>query len=513
MMQSRRTASPLLRRRARRGNLGRLHLLSILLVAVFVAVSLAAFCSERNTSAKNVLSTLHSVHARGGARVIFRPEGPAAAREFGLSAPRKGRHHKLVARSSSTTEETDKQSKREQLKEIKRGKDFNRIGFKTTRPAAEKEMFDEFQSDVIKNMRENSYTLQEGDLTFRLAQDFGFCWGVERAVQMAIEAKMHFGEDRRMHITNEIIHNPGVNDKMKEMGVEFVPVVDGVKDFSQVQKDDVVILPAFGATLEEMKMLTDRGVQIVDTTCPWVSKVWNSVDAHTKAGHTSIIHGTWSHEETVATASFAEEYIIVKNMQEAEYVANYILNGGDKAEFMEKFKNAVSKGFDPDKHLSKVGLANQTTMYKRETRAIGQMLQKTMMQKFGPDKVNEHYMEFDTICDATQERQDAIHELIEDKSIDFFIVVGGWDSSNTRHLVEIPHVEGIPAYHIDRAERLRPDNSVEYRTVDGEIKVLENLLPRNGEKVTIGITSGASTPDSYVADAMNRLKLMKSSLA
>jgi len=414
----------------------------------------------------------------------------------------------FAVRSEATAAE---KTKREELKDIKRKETFNRMGFKDTRADAEKEMFDEFQSDLIKSMRTNYYTLKEGDITFRLAKDFGFCWGVERAVQMAIEAQMHYGKDKTIHITNEIIHNPGVNEKMADMGIKFIPVVDGAKDFSQVADDDVVILPAFGATLEEMRMLTDRGVQIVDTTCPWVSKVWNSVDAHTRSGMTSIIHGTWSHEETIATASFAEDYIIVKNMAEAEYVINYMLNGGDKAEFMEKFKNAVSKGFDPDVHLRKLGLANQTTMYKKETKAIGKALQKAMMKKYGPDKVNEHYMEFDTICDATQERQDAIHDLVEEKDIDMFLVVGGWDSSNTRHLVEIPDMAGIPAYHIDRAERLLPTNAIEYRTVDGEIKTLENWLPSG--PVTIGVTSGASTPDSYVADAMNRIKLIKSSLA
>ncbi|GAB5353615.1 hypothetical protein AAMO2058_000050300 [Amorphochlora amoebiformis] len=439
-------------------------------------------------------------------RIIFSPQSRAVNPSIFVHAGRPS----LSVRSTDTEADVVKDTKREQLKQIKRQPTFNRMGFKGERANAEKQMFDEFQSDVIKDMRTNLYTLKEGDVTFKLAKDFGFCWGVERAVQMAIEAKMHYG-DKVIHITNEIIHNPVVNERMEEMGIRFIPVVDGEKDFSGVEKDHVVILPAFGATLEEMKLLSDRGVQIVDTTCPWVSKVWNSVDKHISSGMTSIIHGTWNHEETIATASFAEDYVIVRNMEEAEYVANYILNGGDKAEFLEKFKNAVSKGFDPDKHLSKLGLANQTTMYKKETRAIGQMLQKTMMQKFGPDKLNEHYMEFDTICDATQERQDAIHDLIEDKSIDFFVVVGGWDSSNTRHLVEIPDHAGIPAYHIDRAERLSPDNTIEYRTVDGEIKKLENLLPA-GKPVTIGITSGASTPDSYVADAMNRIKLMKASL-
>eukprot|EP00468_Gymnochlora_sp_CCMP2014_P005511 CAMPEP_0167768168 /NCGR_PEP_ID=MMETSP0110_2-20121227/16485_1 /TAXON_ID=629695 /ORGANISM="Gymnochlora sp., Strain CCMP2014" /LENGTH=475 /DNA_ID=CAMNT_0007656747 /DNA_START=30 /DNA_END=1457 /DNA_ORIENTATION=- len=411
-------------------------------------------------------------------------------------------------RVKSTEAETER--KRDQLKKIKRMDTFNRMGFKDTRGDAENVMGKEFESSLIKEMRENMYTMKDGDITFKLAKDFGFCWGVERAVQMAIEAKMHYG-DKIIHITNEIIHNPGVNEMMEEMGVKFIPVIDGVKDFSGVEKDHVVILPAFGATLEEMKLLSDRGVQIVDTTCPWVSKVWNSVDRHIAAGHTSIIHGSWAHEETIATASFAEDYIIVKNMEEAEYVANYILNGGDKAEFMEKFKNAVSKGFDPDIHLKKLGLANQTTMYKKETRAIGQMLQKTMMQKYGPENVNGHYMEFDTICDATQERQDAIHDLVEEKAVDFFLVVGGWDSSNTRHLVEIPEMAGIPAYHIDKADRLRPDNSIEYRTVEGEVKVLKDFIPSD-RPVTIGVTSGASTPDAYVEDSMQRIKLIKSSL-
>jgi 4-hydroxy-3-methylbut-2-enyl diphosphate reductase len=163
-----------------------------------------------------------------------------------------------------------------------------------------------------------------------------------------------------------------------------------------------VILPAFGATIQEMQLLDSKGVQVVDTTCPWVSKVWNAVDNHRKLGQTSIIHGKWAHEETVATASFCDDYIIVKDMKEAEYVANYIVNGGDKVEFMEKFKNAVSKGFDPDVHLVKVGLANQTTMYKRETKAIGRLLEVTMLKKFGPENLAVHYAEFDTICDATQ---------------------------------------------------------------------------------------------------------------
>jgi 4-hydroxy-3-methylbut-2-en-1-yl diphosphate reductase len=237
-------------------------------------------------------------------------------------------------------------------------------------------------------------------------QDFGFCWGVERSIALAYEAVEYF-PDRKVHITNELIHNPEVNENLKNMKVEFIekvptPSNPNAKNFETVQEGDVVILPAFGASLEEMAYLNDKKVEIVDTTCPWVSKVWNSVDKHQKDGATSVIHGKYAHEETVATLSFCEDYICVKNMEEAEMVADYIVNGGDRDAFLKHFEKAVSKGFDPDTMLEKIGLANQTTMYKKETRAIGQLLQKAMMKKYGPVEVKSHYMEFDTICDATQ---------------------------------------------------------------------------------------------------------------
>jgi 4-hydroxy-3-methylbut-2-enyl diphosphate reductase len=185
---------------------------------------------------------------------------------------------------------------------------------------------------------------------------------------MAYEARTHF-PDKKLHITNELIHNPQVNGKLQDMEVNFVPKTggpDGGKDFSGVSDGDVVILPAFGASIEEMELFDSKNVEVVDTTCPWVSKVWNTVDMHQRRGLTSIIHGKYAHEETVATASFCETYLIVKDMGEAEYVAKYIAEGGDREEFMKKFEKAMSKDFDPDKHLVKLGLANQTTMYKKE---------------------------------------------------------------------------------------------------------------------------------------------------
>ena len=257
---------------------------------------------------------------------------------------------------------------------------------------------------------------------------------------------------------------------------------------------------------------------MVDTTCPWVSKVWNAVDAHQRKGLTSIIHGKYEHEETIATTSFCEDYICVKNMDEAHMVADYILaepDQRDKDAFLQYFVHAISEGFDPDTMLEKVGLANQTTMYKKETKAIGQLFQKALMQQHGPAEIDTHYMEFDTICDATQERQDAVSELVDNATeygLDFILVVGGWDSSNTAHLLEIPHHAGIRSFHINRAECITADNTITHRTVAGEIVTEPFLLTLEDDAakdVVLGVTSGASTPDGSVQDALGQIFLLK----
>ncbi len=358
-----------------------------------------------------------------------------------------------------------------------------------------------YQSPLIQEIRENNYTLQRGDITIKLAQAFGFCWGVERAVAMAYETRQHFPTER-IWITNEIIHNPSVNQHLQEMKVEYIPVEKKQKDFSVVNQGDVVILPAFGASVQEMQILNDRGCKIVDTTCPWVSKVWNSVEKHKKKDYTSIIHGKYSHEETVATSSFANKYLIVLNQKEAEYVSNYILNGGDKGEFLTKFKNACSAGFDPDQDLERLGIANQTTMLKSETELIGKLFEHTMIRKYGPDQINEHFVSFNTICDATQERQDAMFGLVDEK-VDIMVVIGGFNSSNTTHLQEIAIEKKIPSYHIDCAERILSGNRIEHKPLGGDLEIKENWLPDG--KIVIGVTSGASTPDKVVEDSINRI--------
>lgn len=368
------------------------------------------------------------------------------------------------------------------------------------------QMQSEYQSSLIRQIRENGYTMKRGDVTIRLAEAFGFCWGVERAVAMAYETRQHFPA-QRLWITNEIIHNPSVNQRLREMDVNFIQVENGHKDFSHVTSGDVVILPAFGASVQEMQLLNDRGCTIVDTTCPWVAKVWNTVEKHKKGTYTSIIHGKYNHEETIATSSFAETYLIVLNLQEAEYVANYILNGGDRAEFMAKFHRACSVGFDPDRDLERVGIANQTTMLKGETEQIGKLFEHTMLKKYGPLELNQRFLSFNTICDATQERQDAMFQLVEER-LDLMVVIGGYNSSNTTHLQEIAIERGIPSYHIDSADRIGPANRIEHKPLHRDLEVTENWLPDG--HVVVGITSGASTPDKIVEDVIEKLFQLKS---
>lgn len=395
-------------------------------------------------------------------------------------------------------------SKREARREILQGGNYNRMGFRETKAAAKTVMAKEFTSDLVREMLDNANVITRGNITVRLAKSYGFCWGVERAVAIAYQTREHY-PDKRIWITNEIIHNPEVNDRLREMDVFFIEQDGAKKDFSGIREGDVVVLPAFGATLEEMQFLRQADVQIVDTTCPWVSKVWGALDRHQKADCTSVIHGKWKHEETVATASFAEKYIVVLNMDEAEYVANYILNGGDKAAFKEKFKNAMSDGFDPDTDLEAVGVANQTTMLKSETAAIGKLFEKTMMKKFGPAELNKHFVAYDTICDATQERQDALFEMLEKKDeLDMMMVVGGFNSSNTSHLQEIAEHAGLTSYWVDRPECVGPGNKILFRYSDGKEQTVEDWLPTD-RPITIGLTSGASTPDKVVEDVLDRV--------
>jgi 4-hydroxy-3-methylbut-2-enyl diphosphate reductase len=371
---------------------------------------------------------------------------------------------------------------------------YNRRGFGRAEEVAEN-LEQAYQSGLIGTIRDNGYKLTHGRLNVRLAEAFGFCWGVERAVAMAYETRRHYPSER-LWITNEIIHNPSVNDHLREMDVLFIPVDEGVKDFSGVTSGDVVILPAFGATVQEMQLLNERGCHIVDTTCPWVSKVWNTVEKHKKHTFTSVIHGKVKHEETLATSSFAGTYLVVLDLEEAQIVVDYILGKGNREAFMQRFAKACSEGFDPDRDLKRLGVANQTE-------EIGRMFERTMLSKYGPTDLNEHFLAYNTICDATQERQDAMFSLV-DEPLDLMVVIGGFNSSNTTHLQEIAISRGIRSFHIDTPDRIdETTNSIEHKLLSEDLKRDQIFLPPG--PVTVGITSGASTPDRAVEAVIEKL--------
>ena len=378
---------------------------------------------------------------------------------------------------------------------------YNRRGFESPTQRA-KALGESYQSNLIASIRENNFTYQEGRLKIQLAKSFGFCWGVERAVAMAYETRRHYPKET-IWMTNEIIHNPSVNNHLSRMNVKIISAKNGIKDFSAVSHGDVVILPAFGATVQEMQLLHEKECHIIDTTCPWVSKVWHTVEKHKKHTFTSIIHGKYKHEETLATRSFAGDYLVVFDLEEAEYVANYILGNGDRDHFLQKFSKAFSKGFDPDIHLERVGVANQTTMLKSETEEIGKLFENTMLKKYGPAHLNDHFLAFNTICDATEERQDAMFSLV-DEDLDILVVIGGFNSSNTTHLQEIAITNNIESFHIDTPDRISVENnSICHKPLESELILKKNFLPDG--PLTVGITSGASTPDKVVADVIEKL--------
>lgn len=394
---------------------------------------------------------------------------------------------------------------------FKPGSNYHRKGF-GLKELVQEDLSREYESELIPEIRNNANSISRNGITIKLAETFGFCWGVDRAVSMAYETRKHFPE-KNIWITNEIIHNPVVNENLRKMGIQFITQgPDGKKDFSPIQTGNVVILPAFGASVEEMQLLAAKGCEIVDTTCPWVSRVWNRVDKYKKTDFTAIIHGKYKHEETVATSSRALNYLIVQNIQEAEWICRYILEGGKKEEFLARFREAISPGFDPDIHLQRLGVANQTTMLKGETEQIGKLIEKTMLQKYGPVAFNEHFLSpGDTICDATQERQDAMYKLVQEK-LDVAVIIGGYNSSNTGHLHEIAVERNLPSFHIDGPDCILPNNSIRHKPAhESDAVISENWLP-TGE-ITIGITSGASTPDQVVASVISRIFALRQNTA
>ena len=364
---------------------------------------------------------------------------------------------------------------------------------------------DNYHSAIVERIKAEDFSYRAGRLTVHLAREFGFCYGVDRAVDYAYQTRERF-PDRAVYLTGEIIHNPHVNEKLRTMGIRFLS--DSGRSVDQLGPSDVVILPAFGVTVAMLESLDRRGCTLIDTTCGSVLNVWKNVRRYAEGGFTSVIHGKVWHEETQATASQAVQYggkhIVVFDRVETEIVCDYIRRDGDPAAFLDRFKNAVSPGFDPDRDLQRIGLANQTTMLMTESLEIGDMIRQAMLDRYGAQDFETRYQAFDTICSATQDRQDAVVALLREKPVDLMIVIGGYNSSNTANLGRIC-ADARPTFHIADPDCLISRDEIRHRPVGSKEEVsTAGWLPPGGA-VTIGLTSGASTPDNLVGAAIARL--------
>lgn len=377
----------------------------------------------------------------------------------------------------------------------------------------------DYHSALVDEVKANGYRHEAGRLTVRLAREFGFCYGVDRAVDYAYQARRRFA-DRRVFLTGEIIHNPHVNQKLRAAGIRFLS--DPGESYDALGPDDVVILPAFGVTTRLLLDLQKRGCSLVDTTCGSVLNVWKNVRRYAEDGFTSIIHGKVHHEETQATASQALDFpegrfLVVFDTAEANLVCDYIRGGGDRQAFMARFGHAASGGFDPDFHLERIGLANQTTMLMTESLAIGELFRQAMIDRYGEAALADHFRAFDTICSATQERQDAVVSLLDEHALDVMVVVGGYNSSNTCNLTNICAAR-VPTYHIADPAGLESAEAVRHRpaTPPGSAhrRVAEvrstGWLPASGP-VVVGLTAGASTPNNIIGEVIARLSALAGS--
>jgi len=365
---------------------------------------------------------------------------------------------------------------------------------------------EDYHSALVDEIRSREYALSVADVTVRLAREFGFCYGVDRAVEYAYETRQKFPH-RRIWLVGEIIHNPHVNAKLRSMGIVILARREsGTSDFSAVGTDDVVILPAFGVTKEDFDGLRALGCVLVDTTCGSVLNVWKRVESYAKDGYTSLIHGKYFHEETRATASQVGKYpggryLVVRDMAEARMVCDYIERGEDGAALEERFRDAASQGFTFARDLERIGVANQTTMLSSESLAIAGEVRRSMAARWGEAEAAERFRSFDTICSATQDRQDAVLRMLE-SGVDVAVVIGGYNSSNTNHLTALC-AERVPTYHVEDSHCLE-GRTIRHKPAGAHAEVVrENWLPPG--PVVVGVTAGASTPNNKVGEVVERV--------
>jgi len=360
-----------------------------------------------------------------------------------------------------------------------------------------------YHSPMVDKLRASGGIARFGDVTVRLAKQFGFCYGVERAIDLAYAARKVFA-GRDLYLVGEIIHNPDVNAQLASMGIKTLSGPCKLTEIDNLSPEDVVIVPAFGAEVAVHDRIKARGCQIVDTTCGDVMSVWKRVRQYANDGVTSIIHGKADHEETRATSSRARDsegaghFVVVYDLAETDMVCDHIRGKGDRALFLQKFGRACSEGFDPDLHLVKVGVANQTTMLRSETEEVQRRVREAVAARDGSAA---NFRVFDTICGATQERQDALKELL-DRPPDLMLVVGGYNSSNTTHLADMA-AQTIPTYFVVNASCLEsPVKIRHYDTHRREEVSTANWMPAG--PVSLGITAGASCPGNLIEDVLRR---------
>jgi 4-hydroxy-3-methylbut-2-enyl diphosphate reductase len=380
------------------------------------------------------------------------------------------------------------------------------------RSEVEADLVGDYTGQLVDLLRARDYTLVAGDVTIRLAREFGFCYGVERAVEYAYQTRKKF-PDRRIFLAGEIIHNPHVNAKIADLGIVILPADTQGFDYSLVRPEDVVILPAFGVTISDFEQLRALGCVMVDTTCGSVLNVWKRVESYARDGFTALIHGKHYHEETRATASQAMKYphgryLVVRDLTEAQLVCDYIEGRGARDAFMTRFAQASNPGFDPDVDLARIGVANQTTMLARESLAVGELVGAAIERRFGAGHRAASFRTFDTICSATQDRQDAVLELLAEP-LDVMLVVGGYNSSNTMSLAVICAAR-VPTYHVEDAACIDPvSGAIRYQPIASKTETTApGWLPAHGP-VRVGITAGASTPNNKIGEAVARVFLTR----
>ena len=368
-------------------------------------------------------------------------------------------------------------------------------------------------SRKINDPRKKDYSPTElnfGPVIFYIARHFGFCYGVENAIEISYKA-IEENPDKRIFLLSEMIHNSDVNNDLINRGVRFIMDTSGdhIINWNELRIDDIVIIPAFGTTLEIENKLSAIGIDPLkyNTTCPFVEKVWNRADSLGKDSFTIIVHGKYKHEETRATFSHSKESaptLIIRDIEEAKLLGRFINKETGKKDFYSAFKGRYTKDFDPEIHLERIGVVNQTTMLATETQAIADYLKEIMTGKFGSERIQEHFADTrDTLCYATHDNQKATYGLLE-KDADLAIVVGGYNSSNTSHIVELCE-EKLPTYFISSADKILSKELISHFNIHRQLELsTHNFLP-DKEPVKIILTSGASCPDSIVDEVLQKI--------